>query len=287
MNVIIKKNWDLLYTFINKYNKYINWLNLQNNYSYLYIIVNIFYDKLDEIIQIFKPIIKQYISDKKDPINLFRYPLEDNSLFFLLYLYLKPEQLVQNNQSIKSFKLNKQTLMNYIELFPQQLNLPNQVNKISIYYMAESNDIELLKFCIGLGANVDHISPLGYSNFCHHVMKYSNKEIIAYILTLDMNFNHIDSNNESPIYNLLRNKLSNDSVELISKLLNKTKDWDMQNMYGQSIMHLLVIRPDIEKFYNVLKTRYFNINLKNKLGTSIIQILEHNLQNQNVYSKQK
>ena len=280
INVIIKKNWDLLKKFIDKYNKYINWLNILNSYSYLYMIVNIYYTKLPEIIQIFKPIIQQYIDNKKDPTNLFKYPLEDNSLFFLLYLYYKPEELTQNNQSIKKFKLDKQTLMDYIKLFPDQLNYPNQVNKISIYYMAESNDIELLKFSIKLGANVNHISPLGYSNFCHHIMKYSNKKTIEYVLTLEMNFNHLDSNNESPIYNLLRNTNSNDSIDIISSLLNKTLDWDMQNMYGQSIMHLLVIRPDIEKFYNLLKQRYFDINLKNKVGTSVIQALEYNFKNQ-------
>ena len=127
--------------------------------------------------------------------------------------------------------------------------------------MTEFNDIDLLKFSINLGANTNHISPLGYNNFCHYVMKYSNTTIIKYILKLDINFNHLDSNNETPIYNLLRNKYSNNSIELIGKLLKLTNDWTMINIYGQSIIHLLVIRPDIEKFYDILKLKYFDINL--------------------------
>ena len=137
-----------------------------------------------------------------------------------------------------------------------------------------------------MGANVNHISPLGYSNFAHSVMKLSNSIIVEYILNIEINLNHLDANNETPIYNLLRNTNCVKSIDLISKLLKLTTNWDMQNMYGQSIIHLLVIRPDIEKFYNILSTRYFDINLKNKVGTSPIQILEINLKNQKLKPEQ-
>ena len=281
-SVIVKKNWDLLKTYIDKYNKYINWLYIVEQYSYLYLIINLFYDKLEEIIDIFKPILKKYNDDKKDISILFKNPTNDNSLFFLIYLYTKPEQLLQKNDKLKKFKLDKKTLMNYISLYPEQLNYPNQVNILPIYYIAESNELELLKFCIENKADINHTSPLGYSNFAHHVMKFSNQEIVKYVLSLNINLNHLDANNETPIYNLIRNKYCYTSIELISKLLELTDNWDMQNMYGQTIIHLLVVRPDIEKFYDILSKKYFDINLKNKLGSSVIQLLENNFKTQKI-----
>ena len=284
ISVIIKKNWSILYKYIDRYNQYINWLSLSNKYSLLYIIVNLYYEHIDIIIKIFEPIIKKY--KKQNISDIFKYPIEDNTLFFLIYLYYKPEQLIQNNKSINNFKLEKKQLEKFIDLYPQQLNFPNQVNKTPIYYIAEFNDLELLKYCIELGADVNHISPLGYSNFAHSVMKTSNNEIVKYVLNLEINLNHLDANNETPIYNLLRNKYCNTSIDLITKLLKLTTNWDMQNMYGQSIIHLLVMRSDIEQFYNILSTRYFDINLKNKVGSSPIQILETNFQNQKLDPEQ-
>ena len=49
------------------------------------------------------------------------------------------------------------------------------------------------------------------------------------------------------------------AAKRIGKLLKLTNDWTMINIYGQSIIHLLVIRPDIEKFYDILKLKYFDI----------------------------
>jgi hypothetical protein len=285
-SVIIKKNWDLFKLYVEKYNKYINWLNITENYSYLYLLGNLHYERLDDIINIFKPIIQKYIDEKKDVSVLFKYPLNDNLLFFLTYIYTKPEQLQQNNIKLKEYKLNKKDLMNYIDLYPEQLNYPNQTNILSIYYLAENNNLDLLKFCIDRKADINHISPLGYSNFAHHVMKYSNKDTVQYILGLNIYVNHLDANNETPIYNLVRNKSTNIHIDLICKLLELTDNWDIQNIYGQSIIHILVIRPDIELFFDTLKTKYFDINLKNKFNSTVLQLLENNYISQKLNKKE-
>lgn len=52
----------------------------------------------------FKPILKKYKDDKQDISILFKHPINDNSLFFLIYLYTKPEAvqvLDKNNSPLK------------------------------------------------------------------------------------------------------------------------------------------------------------------------------------------
>lgn len=277
------KDFNLLESYIKKYFDYINWFELKES-SYIFYILNNFPNKIDYVINLTKQIIKKY----KDPTDLFKLPKADNSLFFLIYLYYKPSSVKFQNQLFsdvyKNFNVSREQLKEFIKLFPPQLNYQNQVSKTVIYYIAEANDIEMLKYCIELGADINHISLLGYNNFCHSVMKYSNINTINYVLNLNINCNHLDQNNETPIYNLLRNK--DNTVESIYKLLEKTNDWDSQNIYGQSIMHILCYRLDIDKFYDLFKIRYFNLNLKNRMNISVIKILEDNYKHQKLNQKQ-
>ena len=60
---------------------------------------------------------------------------------------------------------------------------------------------------------------------------------------------------------------------LIINLLKKTDDWNNINIYGQTIIHLLCTKTYIEKLYDILKTKYFDINFKNRFSTSPLNIL--------------
>jgi len=304
-NVILKKNFNIYEQFFNKYHSYIDWFSIVDGVSYLYLLINLFYEKSSEIINMTKIIIGDN-SKNENYKNLFKYPLDDNSLCFLIYLHYKPEMILKGGEFMtKEYSkfVTDQNIKDFVKLCPEQINYQNQVFKTPIYYISEMNDLNMLKFFVDMGADLNHTSPLGYTNFCHHVMKNSNKEIINYILDLNINFNHIDSNNETPIFNLLRNynlnihtkntqyttnesknesksestnksEIDSQNVEIISKLLEKTENWNLQNIYGQTIIHLLTGRQDIEKYYNILKTKYFDINIKNKVGTTPVKIIE-------------
>jgi hypothetical protein len=298
-SVIEKKNFPLFNSYFEKYFKHINWLSIIDNTSYLYLIINAFNDNFDKIMPIIEQIVKQVKeSNNSDKIaDLFKYPQSDNALFYLIYCHYRPDIIVRpnNTQSIQKFSTNIELLKKFIKLFPEQLDYINQINRTPIYYMAEANDINMLDFCLQNGANPNHTSPLGYINFAHNVMKWSNKETINYVLTTNhkINFNHIDQNNETPIFNLLRNQLANSlsntqtsnennlTISNIINLLKKTNDWNLQNIYGQTIIHMLVTRSDIENFYPILKTKYFDINAKNKVGTTPLQLLYANLKKNN------
>jgi hypothetical protein len=278
-NIILNKNFEFLELYIDKYFDYINWIELENS-SYIYILLSNFSNKYDYIINLIKKIIDKY----KDVSNLFKYPLADNSLFFIIYLYYKCNDIFIKDKLFidvyKDYKITNEQFKEFIKLYIPQLNYNNQVFMTPIFYMAKYNDIEMLKFCINLGANINYISPYGYTNFCHYITINCSIDIINYILDLDINCNHINEYNETPIFNLLRNNNTNKSVELIYKLLKKTDDWDLQNIYSQSIMHLLFNRKDIDNFFDLFKFKYFNINLINKFNISVINILEQNYINQ-------
>jgi hypothetical protein len=229
--------------------------------------------------------------------KLFYSPNGFHPLYDLLSNYYNQNKENKNNKTDNKFLISEKMVKEFIGLYPEQINYQNFEHKTSIYYIGEENDINLMKFCIDNNADLNHLSPLGYNNFCHSIIKKSNHDMIEYILTLDINFNHIDSNNETPIFNLLRNNNSifnnkipdnihKKQIDIISKLMEKTDDWNLQNIYGQSFIHLLTYRSDIDLFYNILSKKFFDPNLKNKMGTSVINILSQTLLNQKKTEKE-
>ena len=263
LDAILEKNdIELLKIYINKYNKYIVWYD--NNSSYLYKLIINYKNDIDNIVDIIK---NNIIHDKFDLEKFF---IKNNSLFILIYYYYKP--LIYNITN----QINKETIKKFISLYPNQINYENNSNKTIIYYIGEMNDIELLDFCIKNNANINHISLIsiyGYNNFCHHIVYNCNIDMIKYILNLNLDFNFLNYLNETPIYSLVRNDNINESIELIINLLKKTNDWNNINIYKQTIIHLLCAKPYIEQLYDTLKTKYFDINLKNRFSTSPLNIL--------------
>ena len=273
-DVVNRGNFNILKLFIDKYCKYINWSDLYNGLSIIYIMFNTYTNNIIDIINLLE------IYDIKK-VELFKYPLENNSLFFLIHALYDPQTLIKNKTTFGGI-INKESIKKFIKLYPEQLNYEFK-SKTAIYFISQYNDIELLKFCIDLGANINHTSRLGYMMYAHFIMNNCKDEIINYLLDLSINVNMLDFNNETPIYLLVRNQ--NSSINTIFRLLKLTNSWDTQNIYGQTIIHLLATRPDIEKFYDVLKLKYFDPNIKNKFKSSVIDILEINFKNQNIDEK--
>jgi hypothetical protein len=299
-SVIFKKDNDLLNRYLESYLEYIDWSKMYNGYTYLSLMIINNINNLSKIIDYIGKVLN--FEKKIDPKILFFSPNGFHPLYDLLVNYYNQKKIINKIQTnseiinkvqtsskiINKIQTSIELIKKFINLYPEQINYSNFQNKTPIYYVGEENDIDMMKFLVNNKANLNHLSPLGYNNFCHNIMKKSDYKMVEYILDLDMNFNHIDSNNETPIFNLLRNnifvsndKLPNDvkkiQVQLISKLLEKTENWNLQNIYGQTIIHLLTNRSDIKSFYDILSTKFFDPNLKNKVGTSAINILSQTL----------
>ena len=279
--IIKKKNFELFIKFFDKYKKYIDWINNINtqHYQYIYDITTTFYEDFDKLFDVYYDIIKL---NNKHINDLFIYPENNNSMFFLIYT-----KYVQTKDKISL--ISNELLKKFILLCPKQLSYTNESHITPIYYFVMYNDIDMLRFSIKLGADINYVPKHGRNIFCNFIMETANCDIIEYILTLDINCNSIDINNETPVFSLYRRYNSiedhNRFDKLVQKLLLKTDNWDQQNIYGQSIIHLLCTNPNIKKYYPTLRTKYFNINIQNRYGDSSINILEKTLKDNKLNEK--
>jgi hypothetical protein len=273
--VIQKNDFNLFLKYFEKYHTYIDWSYLFDNKSYLFYLIKIHYDKLNEINILIEKIIKLI----KNPELLFKEPSNDNTLFMLFYILYKPksvslEHFISYNKDINGFEKN---IKNYIKLFPEQLNYYNIVHETVLDYIIDANDLDMFKYCIDYKVNLKTTSYMNTSSLSHKIMSSSIK-IIEYVLNnnLDIDYNYINNNHETPIYTLLINPdiIKEKKIDLIKKLLLKTDDWNNQNIYGNNPIYILCNIFDPENFYDILKTKYFNINLVNRFGVSTLDIIK-------------
>lgn len=274
LNIINKNNIDLLNKYINKYNNYILWYN--DNISYLQKIILAYYNNKSSLnikgyvlIDLIKNILKQKNLNYE---KFFKYPLNNNALFILIYYYYNPE-IYLNSKNI----LTIDDIKNFILLYPEQINYTNKRSRTIIFYIIGMNDIKLLDFCIKNNGDLNTKLDYENENLCHCIMRNSNNEMLEYILNneIDIDYNFPNSYNETPIYNLLKN-INNIDIKYIKNLLLKTNDWDKQDVFGNSIIHILCTKPYIEELYDCLKMKYFNINLKNYMNDTPIDNLIKN-----------
>lgn len=280
--VIQKNDYSLFDKFFNKYHTMIDWTLIY----YIYLIIDTFHYHIDDLLEKFKIIVDQ--TDKKKLEKLFKYPLSDNPLFFLLYLKYSPQIIIKPNGKKYSEKETKhiksEHIKEFIKLYPPQLNYSNQIYYTSIFYPTMTNDIDMIKYMIDNKANLNYVSPLGYINYPYYLLSKSNIETIKYVSKYDISYNHLNNYNETPIYAFIRNpfvleyqKPNNKLeitplLEIYKMILDNTDNWDSQNVFGQTCIHLIVNKPYLEQLYDILKTKYFNLNIKNRFNQTPLDI---------------
>ena len=280
---VINKNDYLLFDkFFNKYHKMINW---SLDY-YIHLIIDYFHHHIDDLIKKFKIIVNQM--DKQKLEKLFKYPLNDNALFFLLYLKYSPEIIIKPNGKKYSEKdtkhIKSEHIKEFIKLYPPQVNYSNQLYSTPIFYPTITNDIDMIKYMIDQNADLNYVSPLGYINYPYFLLSKSNFKIIKYVSKYDISYNHLNNYNETPIYAFIRNPLVLEYqkpdnkldikplLEIYKIILDKTDNWDSQNVFGQTFIHLIVNKPYLEQLYDILERKYFNLNIKNAFKQSPLDI---------------
>jgi len=262
---------NLIKKFYLKYYKYIDYSFINNNNNYLTYLIYDYYDNLSIINEILEIIKKETLSNK-----IFEVLNNSDILTYIIFIYFKPEfiKYLDNkpliNYEIKNLTIND--IKNFINIFPEQLNKSYMKYSTPITILTEINNLELLKFCIDKisSNNIIYNKDFEYSSL---VMELCTEDIIEYVLKLNLNFNYINIYNETPIFLLIKNN-NNISDNIIIKLLKKTNDWDLQNVYGESIIFLIFKLKNIENYYEILKTKYFNINSKNNEGISCLDLLK-------------
>ena len=209
-----------------------------------------------------------YYYDKNDIytyLSKFKYANND-------YFYQIIELYFNKNISIDNVK-------KLLQLFPYLLKFKyNDYDRIIIYinsYHNKKNEyIEFIKLLLELGLNYN--IHYDYTIFLNDFIKYNMVELINILLQKDDiidSINYIDSKYQTSIsYSLTYI----DDKDINKKTIDLTLDMNLQNIYGNTPLHLLFIRKDFLDYYDNIKSKKLDLYIKNKLNNKPIDNIKNN-----------
>lgn len=190
---------------------------------------------------------------------------------------------VRHNDMIKTQLALKYTDVNAIDdknhstslLFASQLNSYKMVkfliengadtnfrNKAGMSALMYTKDFKIFKLLVENNANINHVDWKGQSVLMY-VVKYGNMDILNFLLTKDVNVNHVDNDYK---HTLTYSK----SLEIFKLLEENGADIYYINSIGQS---LLMIIHTIEIFKYLTESR-IDINYVDNYGKNALMFIE-------------
>ena len=135
-------------------------------------------------------------------------------------------------------------------------------NNIPIsYVMVYNENIELIKILLKYGTNINHINNLGQS-LVHICINNDNYTICNIILKSFDSYNISNYNGETPLHFLLIFSEHYDKYNI--KLMIENTDLNIQDKYGNTIIHYMIKRGILFKYSDDLSRKEINIFIKNK-----------------------
>ena len=243
-----------------KYDKFINYNQIINN---------------NYCLKIF--LLKNYANISDESYNIFNKILKNTDLKKLAEQFYS----IIIDCCLKGF--NKRILDKIIKIYPESVNTikSNQLSPLIASINIENND--LANYLLDNGANYNYntfINPLIIA------IKKNNDKIVKRLLSFkDIEINYFDANKWQPAHHIFNKSKIN--IELKKEIILKTNNLNIQNINGNTPIHLMFLNDNWRDYSEILKNKIIDIYCKNKLGLSPLDYLVLNLKkNDNIYNYQ-
>lgn len=146
------------------------------------------------------------------------------------------------------------------------INATDIKNRSPIFYTKDLNTIDFLH---KHGAKLD-IQDVNGMTLAHIATKEKNLQFIDFLVNNSASFEIADKYGNTPIYYAI------DNNDIFQKLINIKQDFNHQNKNGETILHKLANKGDVEKFVQITDLGG-EPNIKNNEGKTALDIAKENL----------
>ena len=250
---------SLLLSFHIREEIFFNW---KNELTILETIIN-----LGDNVDLIKLLIQVKLESYKDTYLelqlLFNFAIKKNRIKISEYLLILSEDLIKDNKD--------NTFIEYIELNDELLiHMFNEKSNIKL-------NIKTIKFLLDTYFKLQ--IPFNLINILHFGIITNNIELIEYLLTKDIDFNHINDDGDTFIMIAIKKQ----HVEIIELLLTGDINLDIIDNDGNTALMIAIQNIYIDKYFEIIKlllTKDINLNLQDSNGNTILlhAILNNNIE---------
>lgn len=300
-DLISSHRWNEIIVILKK-NKYID-LNIRDNSSYYLLNYAIMYNNYDLVKLLIENNCKLDIIDG-DQRNILYLPIKFNYLNILELLLKKSSNIgISLNEMYDSDGLypihhavifKNLNAVKILEKFTNNLNFENKNGDLPIHIAVRDNNIEIFNFIVEKMKDLNFQNKIGETIF-HISCNYGYNEISEKLINYNIDVNVQDYENEiSPIMyliilsnakifdrifdridmrlqdfngnNILHYCILEDNSNFIDRIIEKEIDLNITNIYGKTVLHLIV---------GNFNDSFFKVNLKKIIYETDLNILDN------------
>ena len=180
---------------------------------------------------------------------------------------------------------NKCDLENKIlEMFEYNLNDYDVLGFTPLYFMVKNNNLNCVKKILDKKININNSGDIGGTNIFELALRYSSEDMIKLLLNYEIDINYTNDYGDTYLHGIFLSQDGFYKEYIIEKLLKKVENFDIQNIDGDTIVHLMAKNNKIIKYIDFLKNKIINIALINKEGKTALDYL--NKEDKNIFLKQ-
>ena len=159
------------------------------------------------------------------------------------------------------------------ELFKSDLNDYNVLGITPLHVMIQRNDINCVKNLLKNDVNIKDSGITGKHNIFEHALRYGKDDIIELLLKYDLDFNYANQYNDTYLHFVLMSPKGAYKKDLINAIFKKTEDVNIQNIDGDTAIHILAKKSELDNYLDILKSKKVDISLTNKEGKKVTDYL--------------
>lgn len=179
-----------------------------------------------------------------------------------------------NSSKLTNILIKNCDLSNKIhEIFSSDLNDYNVLGVTPLHVMIQRNDINCVKNLLKKDVNIKDSGITGKHNLFEHALRYGKDEIIELLLNYNLDFNYANQYNDTYLHFVLMSPKGAYKKELINSIFKKTEDVNIQNIDGDTAIHILAKKKEINNYLHFLNNKKVDISLTNKEGKKVTDYL--------------
>lgn len=182
--------------------------------------------------------------------------------------------LEPKSQIIKLLTSNKCDLGSKIlKMFDYNLEDFDMNGFTPLYFMISINNLDCVKKIIDADVDINNLGNISGENIFEFVLRQGSNEMIKLLLNYDIDMNFTNDFGDTYLHGIFLSKKGTYKDTLIESLLKRVKDYNIQNIDGDTIIHLLSKNNELMKYKNFFENKLIDIALINKEGKTALDYL--------------